>query len=124
MFSLNKVILIGSITEPETRTTQSGVSVTNFSLATDRSWKEKDGNWKKETDWHNIVAFNVSEYILENIGKGTKLAVEGEVRTESFEKDGQKRYITKIYAKNIVLLDKKESNNSVTSDGSNEDLPF
>lgn len=69
-FSLNKVMLIGNLgRDAETRFTTNNISVTNFTLATTNSYKGKDGNWQNETTWHNIVAFNLSDYFKENLKK-------------------------------------------------------
>ncbi|HEX3074461.1 MAG TPA: single-stranded DNA-binding protein [Ignavibacteriales bacterium] len=69
-FSVNKAILVGNLgQDAEVRTTQSNLEITRFSLATTRSWKNKDGEWQNETTWHNIVAFNLSDYYKEQLKK-------------------------------------------------------
>jgi single-strand DNA-binding protein len=104
--SVNKVILLGHLgKDAETRFTPSGVSVTNFSLATSRRWKDKDtGEWKEETDWHKIElwrAENLANYLV----KGKQVYVEGRLRTRNYEdKDGQKRYITEVIADDVILV--------------------
>ncbi len=104
--SVNKAILIGHLgKDAETRYTPSGVSVTNFTLATSRRWKDKNtGEWREETDWHNIVLWrqeNVANYLT----KGKQVYVEGRIQNRSYEdRDGNKRYITEIMADDVVLL--------------------
>ncbi len=104
--SVNKVILLGHLgKDAETRYTQSGASVANFTLATNRRWKDQQtGEWKEETDWHNIVlwrAENLSTYLT----KGKQVYVEGKLRTRSYDdKDGNKRYVTEVVADDVLLL--------------------
>jgi single-strand DNA-binding protein len=104
--SVNKVILLGHLgKDAETRYTTSGQAVSNFTLATNRRWKDQQtGEWKEETEWHNIVlwrAENVSSYLT----KGKQVYVEGRLRTRSYEdKDGNKRYVTEVYADDVILL--------------------
>jgi len=104
--SVNKVILLGHLgKDAETRYTTAGAAVTNFTLATNRRWKDQQtGEWKEETDWHNIVLWrseNVSSYLT----KGKQVYLEGRLRTRSYEdKDGNKRYVTEVYADDLILL--------------------
>ncbi len=137
-FSLNKVMLIGQLgRDSETRVSPSNVSVTNFSIATENSYKGKDGNWVNETTWHNIVSFNLSDYFKEVLKKGAKVYVEGRIQTDNYtDKEGNKRYSTKIVTERIIPLDKRGGDNSSSSfsnssegesivpDGDAEDLPF
>lgn len=107
--SVNMVILLGTLgKDAETKFTQSGTAVTNFSMATNRNYKDKSGEWKTETDWHNVVAWRaekVAEYLL----KGTRVHVTGRLQTRSWEgQDGNKRYITEIVADGIILLGSKQ----------------
>jgi single-strand DNA-binding protein len=94
---LNKVMLIGNLgRDAETRHTPSGVAVTNFSIATARRVKDQSGEWRDDTDWHNIVLWrgeNVSPYLL----KGTQVYIEGRLQTRSWEdQSGQKKYRTEV----------------------------
>jgi len=140
-FSLNRLMLIGNLgQDAETRFTTSNVSVTSFSIATTHSYKGKDGNWVNETTWHNVVAFNLSDYFKEALKKGKKIYIEGRLRKRDYvDKDEIKRYVTEVISEKIILLDPKESSGSYsggtksTSTGdspiannSNEedDLPF
>lgn len=104
--SVNKVILVGHLgRDAESKFTPSGVSVTRFSVATSRRWKDQQsGEWKEETDWHNISlwrAENLAQYLI----KGKQVYVEGRLQTRSYEdKDGQKKYSTEVVADDVILL--------------------
>jgi len=138
-FSLNKVMLIGNLgRDSETRVSPSNVSVTNFSIATENSYKGKDGNWVNETTWHNLVSFNLSDYFKEVLKKGAKVYVEGRIQTDNYtDKDGNKKYSTKIITDRIIPLDGRSSDASssasssqssegetIVPEGDAEDLPF
>ena len=108
---VNKVIIIGNIgQDPETKFLPSGEAVTNFSIATSETWKDKQSGERKErTEWHKVVAFGrLAEIISEYAKRGSKLYIEGSLRTRQWEKDGQKHYTTEIVAKEMQLLDRKE----------------
>jgi len=106
MGSVNKVILVGNLgRDAETKYTPSGTSVTNFSLATTRRWKDQQsGEWKEQTDWHRVKywrAENVANYLL----KGKQVYVEGRLETRSYDdKDGKKVYTTEVVCEHLVLL--------------------
>lgn len=104
--SVNKVILIGHLgKDAETRYTTSGTALTTFPLATNYRTKDpQTGEWKDETEWHNIVLWR-QENLAGYLTKGQRVYVEGRIRTRAYEdKDGQKRYITEILAQDIILL--------------------
>jgi single-strand DNA-binding protein len=106
--SLNKVMLIGNLgRDPELRATPSGQSVTSFSLATNRRFKDKNGEWQDETQWHNVVAWGPrAETITNYLKKGSRVYVEGRLTHRSWEdQDGQKKYITEVITDNFVFLD-------------------
>src|SRR5579864_5994188 len=104
--SVNKVILVGHLgKDAETKFTQGGTPVTKFSIATGRRWKDQQsGEWKEETDWHNVVlwrAENLANYLL----KGKQVYIEGRLHTRSYDdKDGKKQYTTDIVAEEVILL--------------------
>jgi single-strand DNA-binding protein len=104
--SVNKVILVGNLgRDAETRFTPSGVARTTFSIATSRRWKDQQtGEWKEETDWHNIVLWrseNLANYLL----KGKQIYCEGRLQTRSYDdKDGNKKYMTEVVADEVILL--------------------
>lgn len=104
--SVNKVILLGHLgKDAETRFTPSGASVTNFTVATNRRWKDQQtGEWKEETDWHNVVLWR-AENLANYLTKGKQVYVEGKLKTRSYEdKDGNKRYVTEVMADDVLLL--------------------
>ncbi len=109
---VNKVILIGNLgRDPETRMMPSGGAVTNASLATSKQWRDRDsGENKEQTEWHRVVFFNrLAEIAGEYLKKGSKVYVEGELRTRNWEKDGQKHYTTEIVANEMQMLDAIEA---------------
>lgn len=107
---INKVILVGNLgQDPETRYMPSGGAVTNLSIATSESWKDKQsGEQKERTEWHRVVFFNrLAEIAGEYLKKGSKVYVEGSLRTREWEKDGIKRYTTEIVASEMQMLDSR-----------------
>lgn len=107
---VNKVILVGNCGgDPETRHLPSGGAVTNLTLATSETWKDKDtGAQQEKTEWHRVVFFNrLAEIVNEYVKKGAKLYIEGSLRTRSWEQDGIKRYATEIVASDMQLLDSR-----------------
>lgn len=107
---VNKVILIGNCgSDPETRYMPSGGAVTNITLATSESWKDKQsGQQQERTEWHRVVFFNkLAEIAGEYLHKGSKVYVEGSLRTRQWEKDGVKRYTTEIVANEMQMLDSR-----------------
>lgn len=115
--SINKVILVGNVgNDPEIKSMQSGDRVANLSIATSESWKDKaTGERKEKTEWHRVVVFNQNLVnLVENyIKKGSKLYVEGQLETRSWEQDGVKKYTTEIvltrFKGEITMLDSKGS---------------
>ena len=118
---VNKVILIGNCgQDPETRHTPSGNAVTNLSIATSESWKDKSsGEQQERTEWHRVVFFNrLAEIAGEYVKKGSKVYVEGSLRTRKWQgQDGQDRYTTEIVASNMQMLDSR------MADGDNHTAP-
>ena len=107
---VNKVILVGNCgQDPETRYLPSGGAVTNITLATSDSWKDKQtGQQQERTEWHRVVFFNrLGEIAGEYLKKGSKVYVEGALRTRQWEKDGVKRYTTEIVANEMQMLDSR-----------------
>ncbi len=101
---LNKVYLIGNLTrDPELRSLPSGVPVANFSIATNRVWKDRDGNKQETSEFHNIVVFSrQAETSAQYLKKGQSVLVEGRIQTRSWDaQDGQKKYRTEIIADTI-----------------------
>jgi single-strand DNA-binding protein len=108
---VNKVILVGNVGgDPEVRYMPSGGAVTNVTLATSESWKDKQtGQPQERTEWHRVVFFNrLAEIAGEYVRKGSKLYVEGALRTRQWEQDGVKRYTTEIVASEMQMLDSRQ----------------
>jgi len=108
---VNKVILVGNVGgDPETRYMPSGGAVTNLTLATSESWKDKQtGQPQERTEWHRVVFFNrLAEIASEYVRKGSKVYVEGSLRTRQWEQDGVKRYTTEIVASEMQMLDSRQ----------------
>ena len=97
--SVNKAILIGRLgKDPETKFTQGGVAIARFSLATDESWKDQNGEQQQRTEWHNIVAGRrLAEICGQYLMKGKLVYIEGRIQTRSWEdKEGNKKYTTEV----------------------------
>ena len=107
--NLNRAEIIGNLTrDPETRTTPSGQTVANFSVATSHFWKDQQGQKQEKTEYHNIVAWGkLAEIVQQYLGKGRKVFVEGRLQTRDWEgQDGVKRYRTEIICENMIMLDR------------------
>ncbi|MDP6198489.1 MAG: single-stranded DNA-binding protein [Porticoccaceae bacterium] len=108
---VNKVIIVGNCgQDPETRFMPSGGAVTNLSIATSESWKDKNtGEQQERTEWHRVVFFNrLAEIAGEYVKKGSKLYIEGSLRTRKWQgQDGQDRYTTEIVASEMQMLDSR-----------------
>jgi single-strand DNA-binding protein len=106
--SVNKVFLLGNVgKDPEIRSTPSGTMVATFGLATSDRYQDPQGNWQDRTEWHNLVAFKrTAEIIRDYVKKGSKLYIEGSLRTSSWDdkQSGQKRYKTEIIVNDLSLL--------------------
>jgi single-strand DNA-binding protein len=110
----NSVTLIGNITRDiELKALPTGMKIANFSIATNRTWKDKDGNKKDETEFHNLVAFGrTAEVIQQYCHKGDQILVDGRIHTSSWEDktSGGKRYKTEIMVENFQFGQKKGQN--------------
>lgn len=110
---VNKVILVGNVGgDPEVRYMPNGNAVANLSVATAESWKDKQtGDRQERTEWHRVVCFNkLGEIVSEYVRKGTKLYVEGSLRTRKWQdQQGQDKYTTEIVASDIQMLDSRGS---------------
>ncbi|MCH7982049.1 MAG: single-stranded DNA-binding protein, partial [Proteobacteria bacterium] len=105
---VNKVILVGNLgSDPETRYMPSGDAVTNISIATTESWKDKQtGEQKEKTEWHRVVMFRrLGEIAAEYLRKGSQVYIEGKLRTNKWkDRDGNDRYTTEIIADEMQML--------------------
>ena len=127
--TLNKVFLVGRLgKDPEIRFSGDGNAIANFSIATNETWKNKEGAQQEKTDWHNIVVFGASaeKYIQPYVKKGTLVSVEGKLQTRDWEdKDGNKRYTTEVIADlygGVQILGSGGGENSFdTSSGMNQE---
>ena len=111
MASLNQVNLCGRLgADPEQKYTQSGMTISNFSVATDESKKSGDGTYERHTEWHRVVAFaKTAEVANEYLFKGSQVLLVGKLRTRQWtDRNGNKRSTTEIFCDRIVLLDHKE----------------
>lgn len=136
---MNKVQLIGHLgLDPEVTYMQNGDSVVTLRVATNKRWKDKEGNSKEKTEWHRVVCFKqgLNKVLADYLKKGSHLYLEGELHTRSWtDKEKIKRYTTEIYLNNFEFLDKKDKNIDAPADDVapnvepdeahlNEDIPF
>lgn len=111
----NKVTLIGNLgNDAQIKTLDSGTKIAEFSLATSESYRDKSGSgdWQQKTEWHNIKAWGKLADRAEKLAKGATILLEGKVTTETWEKDGQKRYKSVIVASYFRVLNRSEKTNS------------
>lgn len=108
---VNKVILVGNCgQDPESRSTGSGSVITNVSIATSESWRDKaSGQQQERTEWHRVVFFNrLAEIARDYLKKGSKVYIEGALRTRKWQdQNGQDRYTTEIVAGEMQMLDSR-----------------
>jgi single-strand DNA-binding protein len=135
---LNKVMLIGHLgKDPELKYTPGGAAVATVSLATNESYKDKDGNQQEKTEWHRLVIWNKqAEIAAEYLKKGAQIFVEGKLQTRSWDKDGQKHYMTEVVVLGFQMLGRKgegggsapevpiPSEDMAPPQSDREDLPF
>ena len=128
---VNKVILVGNLgNDPETRFFPDGGAVTNASIATSESWKDKQtGQMQERTEWHRVVFrdrgnFRLGQIAGEYLKKGSKVYVEGSLHTRKWQdKDGQDRYITEIVANEMQMLDSRGAGQGGSSQESGDFAP-
>lgn len=106
---LNKVEIIGNLgKDPEVKTFEGGNQVATFSVATSEKWKNKDGELEQETTWHNVVFWGKLAGVIEKyVHKGDRLYISGKIKTRSWEKDGETKYITEIIGREMIMLSTK-----------------
>lgn len=125
--SINKVILIGRLgRDPEVKYTPSGQAVAKFSIATDETYKDRNGEQQRRTEWHNIVAWRrLAEICGEYLAKGKLVYIEGRLRTRKWEdREGNKRSTTEIEAREMQMLSPKgEGDRSESSSQQSETTP-
>ena len=109
--SLNKCMIIGNLgRDPEMRYTPSGQAVTQFTVATNRRWRDQQDEWQEETEWFRVVVWGQqAERVAERVRKGNKVYVEGRIQTRQWEdQSGQKRYTTELIANQVTSLERRE----------------
>jgi single-strand DNA-binding protein len=142
--TLNKVMIIGNAgKDPEIRHLDNGVSVVTLPVATTERYRDRNGETKEQTEWHNVVFWRqLAEFTEKYVKKGSQLYIEGRLRTRNYEdQSGSKKYITEIIAETIRLLGKRPDGNgnnhanhhnetkpedsaSTDNSGIDDDLPF
>jgi len=128
---INKFIGIGRLgRDPEVRRTQDGSAVTNFSIAISENWKDKQGQPQERTEWVNVVCFGrLAEIAGDYLRKSSRVYIEGKLQTDKYEKDGQTHYSTKVNARELQMLDSKNTQGGAERTQSQEedfedDIPF
>ena len=126
---LNKVMIIGHLgKDPEMRYTPSGRPVTNFNVATSRSWNTSDGERRTETEWFNVVAWSsLAEICNKYLVKGQQVYVEGRLQSRSWEdNDGRRHTSVEVVANEMIMLGKRQSSNdqSVETEANEDEFPF
>ena len=135
---INKVILVGNLgRDPEIRSTASGKPVANISLATNRRWKDRDGNRQEHTEWHRIVCFGrQAEVAGQYLSRGRQIYVEGRIQTRSWEdsETGETKYSTEVVCANFQMLGQRrdsgdaapapESASDLGPEPEDDDIPF
>ena len=114
---LNKAMVYGNLTrDPEMKVLPSGQNVTSMSIATNRTWNDKDGRKQEETEYHNIVVFGkTAENCAKYLTKGSGVYVEGRLQTSSWDKDGLKMYRTEIVAEAVQFGSKPQTTQAPTA---------
>lgn len=112
--NLNKIQIIGNVTkDPEIKALPSGIKVCSFSVATNRTWKDKNGAKSEEVEFHNVVAFGKQAELIESyVKKGSQLYVEGRLKTRTWETDGKKNYRTEIIMENMQFGARANNNSN------------
>ena len=124
MPALNRVQLIGRLgKDPEMHTTPTGKKVTHFSLAVSQRWRTSEGESRESTDWFNIEAWgHLGEICQEYLGKGRLVFLEGRLRTDRVENQGEVRYYTKVIATWMQMLDRKPEEPEAAAESELEEL--
>jgi len=137
--NLNQATIVGRVTkDPTIRALPSGTQVANFGIATNHTWKDKEGTKQEEVEFHNVVAFSkLAEIIAQYVKKGQPILIQGRLKTSSWEKDGAKHYKTEIIAETMQMGPKAanagysggsspeaEDQNQDTEEVNPDDIPF
>lgn len=123
---INKAIIVGNLgADPEIRYTQGGAPVATFNVATTERWKDQQGNQQESTEWHRIVAWRkLAEICGEYLHKGSKVYIEGKIQTRKWQdQSGNDRYTTEIVAREMKMLDRRESGGSYGGSSKEQSYP-
>lgn len=125
MNGLNKVMMIGNLgADPELRVTGSGTAVLNLRIAVTTTYLDRDNTRQERTEWANATVWGKrGEALSKFLAKGSRVYIEGELRTDSYEKDGEKRYATKVNVSELIMLDGKKGGESERSQGGRAEHP-
>ncbi len=136
MEGLNRVMLFGNLgSEPELRFTKSGQPMLKLRLATNERYQDQSSEWRDRTEWHRVTVWGKrAESLAKILTKGASIFVEGALRTQSYEKDGERRYSTEVHAINVLLggrgggerVQEQLAYNEPDTDGADagDDIPF
>jgi single-strand DNA-binding protein len=129
---MNKVLLCGNLGKaPELRFTPSGKATGRFSVATSERWTDQDGNKQERTEWHNVVVWGKqAEACGQYLDKGSKVLVEGSIRTRKWEQDGVTKWMTEVIAQHVEFLSRSSAAGadsgrpSAPPPGESDEIPF
>ena len=121
---LNKALLYGNLTrDPELRSLPSGMNVCNFSIATNRVYRDREGKKQEQTDFHNVVVFGrQADTVAQYLKKGSAVFVEGRMQTRSWEQEGQKKYRTEVVADRVQFGPKGAGGGARRADTPDEEV--
>ena len=125
MKGLNKVQLIGNLgIDPETQVTLDGKQFSKFRMAVNRSFKNREGESIEDTQWFNIEVWSgLSKVVDQYLSSGDRVYIEGRLKTEAYEKDGETRYFTKVVVQELIMLGGPNGPNG-SGDQTEEDISF
>lgn len=123
MSSVNKIFILGNCgKEPDVKVFDNGDQITNFTIATSDQWTDKNGEKRESTEWFNCVAYRqLAKIASDFIRKGSKVFVEGRIKTRSWEKEGVKQYRTEVEVLKLLVLDKR---GDLAEPSASSDTPF
>ena len=123
MKGLNKVQLIGNLgVDPEIRVTPDGKHVASFRMAVNRSFRNREGDSIEDTQWFNIEAWSgLAKVIGDHLATGDRVYIDGRLKTEAYEKDGETKYFTKVVVQEMIMLGSSRNGGEETEE---EDIPF
>lgn len=119
MKGLNKVQVIGNLgREPESRYTPGGKRVVRVSVAANRTYRDREGNKREDTQWFNVEAWGkLAEIMNTYLAQGDRVYIEGRLQTDRYGKDGETKYFTKVVARNLIMLGSNREGGPPEEDG-------